>query len=159
MIVTGGTNIFQIESGSVVRLYDDSANFTGITEYNGYLYTIATKTKLGLPPTCSIPKILDPDAMSSMVSCLNDVFTDRVLLAVRLQPGKIVFREIYTIHDIMIPNGMVANGKGNLIIANTTFMQGGGMIKLEISPSDPETITTQSVWADSKNGVIDQRQL
>lgn len=154
LMVTGGTNIYEIQSGSAVPLYEGSANFTGMAEYKGYIYALATKTKFGIPPSCSIPNILDPSSIAAMLSCLSDVFTDRVLLAAKLQPGKLAFREIYTIRDTMIPNGMVADGKGNLIIANTTFMPGGGMIKLAISASDPETITSQNVWADSRNGAI-----
>lgn len=154
LLVTGGTNIYEIKPGEAVPLYEGTANFTGMAEYKGYVYALAMKTEFGLPPSCSIPNLLDPGAMTAMVSCLAETFTDHVLLAAKIQSGKLSFREIYSLHDVLIPNGMVSDGQGNLYIANETFLPGGSIIRLKLSASDPETVTAQEVWANSGKGVI-----
>lgn len=154
LLVTGGTNIYEVNSGKADPLYEGTANFTGMTESKGYVYALAMKTEFGLPPSCPIPNILDPGAMASMASCLAETFTDHVLLAAKIQPGKLNFREIYHLDDVLIPNGMASDGQGNLYIANETFLPGGNILRLKISASDPETVTEQKVWAGSDKAII-----
>lgn len=154
LFVTGGTNIYEIHAdGSADGLCPESKyNFTGMAQIGNILYAVATEYRfdcaslnLGMINFCS------PTAMASLVNMIADMFSRSVLLCAEILPGNLSFVEIHTIENTLIPNGMAADSKGRLYIADETFLPMGKIVRVVLS--GPMTVAYQETWLDPSQKV------
>jgi hypothetical protein len=154
LFVTGGTNIYEIlGDGSASALCPEGKyNFTGMAQSGSYLYAVATEYRFD----CSALNLgainfFSPTAMAGFANSISDMFKRSVLLCAQIVPGDLIFTEIYTIENTLIPNGMVADSSGSLYIADETFLPMGKIIRLSLA--GPMNVAYQDTWLDPSDNV------
>ena len=153
LFVTGGTNIYEIDANGTASplCAEGKYNFTGMAQVGNYLYAVATEYRFDASGSgCSL-NIFSPTAVADFVNCVSNMFKRSVLLCAEIVPGDLNFTEIYTIQNVLIPNGMVADAAGRLYIADETFLPVGKIIRLTLP--GPMSVSRQETWLAASNKV------
>lgn len=149
LFVSGGKSFYMVsknEDGSFVKnaLTDETGNYGGVSEYNGYLYVIGGKP-----------------GMAYMVSPPYAIYIAKIddLVASAEAGTSCDMMEVFSFDGVMGPNGMDIDKNGNIYVA---AMTSGEILRFKISEEDPYSLEGPEVWLSKKvntpNGIAIQDQ-
>ncbi len=140
LFVSGGENVFEIvvqADGNYQKLdmFHEDCLVEGITQRDGYIYGVCSKTKGA--------ELLDSYLIAGKIETLAPDQVDTNLPA---QHPTIKMEAISPLSEILIPNGIVVDSKGDLYIADY-----GSPKIFKVALIDPTTVAQISVWARRPN--------
>ncbi len=154
--VTGGKNVYEVvkDENEYKRLplFEDQLIFTGITEYNGFLFVIGMKAPSNESPIQNIWDTIQ--SSDTFMHFARGMVVESLLFRADLSESQLVFEAIYTFQNMFIPNGMVADQTGHLYIADSTFLPNGQIVQLTLTENNPPEVTLREQWLSSEDGAI-----
>ena len=156
LFITGGHNIYKIvqdEHGQydAEELYAGQSGFAGMAIHENRLYAAYSKTSLDINLFEIIAgNIANGKDFCEILDTIKNTVMDKKLLVADLNNEDIEFKELCTLEEMFIPNGIAADSKGRLYIADETMVPGGKILRITINNG----IAEKEVWMDQTNGAV-----
>lgn len=154
-IFATGANVAELTADGPVLLFPENYGaFAGIAQVGPWLYVVCAKYRTPIPPL-DCADLLKAKSIMDLLVYFSDDLMDKVLLRADLRAGsadRMVFTTVHHFTDMLIPNGMAADTRGNLYVADETFLPQGKIVKIVITGDDPP-MATQTTWLSYTDGV------
>lgn len=155
-IFVTGANVAEITQDGAVMLMpaDYSSMYAGLAQVGPWLYVICGKNYEAVPPL-DLADLLQAKNILEKLVILTDISMEKVILRADLRaggPDKLVFSVVHHFEGLLLPNGMAADSKGNLYVADETFLPQGKIVKVTVS-EDAIPVTTQETWLSAQDGI------
>ncbi|HRZ26761.1 MAG TPA: hypothetical protein P5295_08135 [Spirochaetota bacterium] len=154
-IFVTGANVAEITpDGAAMLMPDNYGIFGGMAQVGSWLYVICNRYRTSMD-SIDLNEMLKAENLGTLLGLLTDAFMDKVILRADLNAGgpeKLVFTEIHRLTGMMLANGMTADSKGNLYVADMTFLPAGKIVKVSVSETAIQ-VATQETWLSSGEGV------
>jgi len=153
LFISGSENFYEItrdDKGNYQSsaLHETGGNFMGITRHGKFLFVIRIKVKESIDLFGCDHFALFSDPSYTILDCLRDKIAEtEELLYARLfdengrRVEKPVLKHLYTFNDMFMPNGMTADSKGRIYIADETMLPSGQVVRLTLSFNDNPRVT------------------
>eukprot|EP01136_Pigoraptor_vietnamica_P009605 Opistho-1_new@46328 len=134
LFVSGGDNVYEVVSlgnGTYEKrpTFADATYCLGLTQIGSVVYVVRQKK-----------------------GCIDAILSDtNILSAGTLVEGEpLVFRDVFTMTGVTIPNGLAADPSGRfLYVTDSAYLKGTGkIIRLALNESDPFSVVEQVTWLD-----------
>jgi hypothetical protein len=157
LFVTGGTNIYEIiqeTNGEYSKeaLTPDGGNFTGMAQVGDYLY--ALRSSYGFFPESFSTQALLSDP-GYLFAYFTNLFLSKELLWMDLRDANRSFHVAGTLNEFLIPNGMVADARGYLYIADSTYLPMGQIVRVKVTHHPDHAVSLErSTWLRRSDGIF-----
>jgi len=150
-----GDNVAELTADGPVKLMPGNyGTFAGIAQAGPWLYVVCSVNRETIQPL-DLEDLLSASDIIQKLSILTDSLMDKKILRADLRsggPDQLVFTAVHQLTGMLIANGMAADSRGNLYIADETFLPLGKIVKVTVS-EDPVPVTSQETWLSSADGI------